>query len=198
MHGFSLISSVAILLSAQGRHLCSCLNYCSGSRCWSIACQWHPVAPHPQRQPSTYLSATVMWLHRTAQGEFFWGEPRRMLTLEVWWWKTFLLCFVERQLMIHPDPVVRPSAAALTKHPLLRPSLGKAAQLQEQLNVEKFKTAMLERWSLALSNSKERCVNCVQCGLDINSYLGGRTYSSCYLHLYLNFIPWCLYHPQPL
>ncbi|KAG8138294.1 hypothetical protein E2320_004197 [Naja naja] len=49
------------------------------------------------------------------------------------------------KLMIHPDPIVRPSAAALTKHPLLRPSLGKAAQLQEQLNVEKFKTAMLER-----------------------------------------------------
>ncbi|KAM3832985.1 wee1-like protein kinase 2 [Vipera latastei] len=49
------------------------------------------------------------------------------------------------KLMVHPDPVVRPSAAALTKHPLLRPSLGKAAQLQEQLNVEKFKTAMLER-----------------------------------------------------
>ncbi|XP_054844909.1 wee1-like protein kinase 2 [Eublepharis macularius] len=49
------------------------------------------------------------------------------------------------KLMIHPDPVARPSAAALTKHPVLRPSLGKAAQLQKQLNVEKSKTAMLER-----------------------------------------------------
>ncbi|XP_064370361.1 wee1-like protein kinase 2 [Dromaius novaehollandiae] len=49
------------------------------------------------------------------------------------------------KLMIHPDPVARPSATALTKHPVLRPSLGKAVQLQKQLNVEKCKTAMLER-----------------------------------------------------
>ncbi|XP_066039911.1 wee1-like protein kinase 2 isoform X1 [Chamaea fasciata] len=49
------------------------------------------------------------------------------------------------KLMIHPDPVQRPSATALTKHPILRPSCGKAVQLQEQLNVEKCKTAMLER-----------------------------------------------------
>ncbi|XP_054242600.1 wee1-like protein kinase 2 [Indicator indicator] len=49
------------------------------------------------------------------------------------------------ELMIHPDPVERPSATALTKHPVLRPSRGKAAQLQKQLNVEKCKTAMLER-----------------------------------------------------
>ncbi|NXY26536.1 WEE2 kinase, partial [Atrichornis clamosus] len=49
------------------------------------------------------------------------------------------------KLMIHPDPVQRPSATALTKHPVLRPSCGKALQLQEQLNVEKCKTAMLER-----------------------------------------------------
>ncbi|NXA13190.1 WEE2 kinase, partial [Sapayoa aenigma] len=49
------------------------------------------------------------------------------------------------KLMIHPDPVERPSATALTKHPVLRPSCGKAVQLQEALNVEKCKTAMLER-----------------------------------------------------
>ncbi|NXN16538.1 WEE2 kinase, partial [Indicator maculatus] len=49
------------------------------------------------------------------------------------------------ELMIHPDPVERPSATALTKHPVLCPSRGKAAQLQKQLNVEKCKTAMLER-----------------------------------------------------
>ncbi|XP_062991121.1 wee1-like protein kinase 2 [Elgaria multicarinata webbii] len=49
------------------------------------------------------------------------------------------------ELMIHPDPVARPAATVLTKHPVLRPSLGKAAQLQKQLNVERFKTAMLER-----------------------------------------------------
>ncbi|XP_065537423.1 wee1-like protein kinase 2 isoform X3 [Lathamus discolor] len=47
--------------------------------------------------------------------------------------------------MIHPDPAERPSAMALTKHPVLRPSRGKAVQLQKQLNVEKCKTAMLER-----------------------------------------------------
>ncbi|NXT01293.1 WEE2 kinase, partial [Jacana jacana] len=49
------------------------------------------------------------------------------------------------KLMIHPDPVERPSATALTKHPVLRPSCGKAVQLQKQLNVEKCRTAMLER-----------------------------------------------------
>uniref|UniRef100_A0A8C0FNJ3 non-specific protein-tyrosine kinase n=1 Tax=Bubo bubo TaxID=30461 RepID=A0A8C0FNJ3_BUBBB len=55
-------------------------------------------------------------------------------------------CFLELlKLMIHPDPVERPSATALTKHPVLCPSRGKAVQLQKQLNVEKCKTAMLER-----------------------------------------------------
>ncbi|KAM6291194.1 wee1-like protein kinase 2 [Porphyrio hochstetteri] len=49
------------------------------------------------------------------------------------------------KLMIHPDPAERPSATALTKHPILRPFRGKAVQLQKQLNVEKCKTAMLER-----------------------------------------------------
>ncbi|NWW92752.1 WEE2 kinase, partial [Rhynochetos jubatus] len=49
------------------------------------------------------------------------------------------------ELMIHPDPAERPSASALAKHPVLCPSRGKAVQLQKQLNVEKRKTAMLER-----------------------------------------------------
>ncbi|NXG76844.1 WEE2 kinase, partial [Baryphthengus martii] len=49
------------------------------------------------------------------------------------------------KLMIHPDPVERPSATALTKHPVLCPSRGKTVQLQKQLHVEKCKTAMLER-----------------------------------------------------
>ncbi|XP_067998277.1 wee1-like protein kinase 2 isoform X1 [Melanerpes formicivorus] len=49
------------------------------------------------------------------------------------------------ELMIHPDPVERPSATALTKHPVLCPSRGKAAELQKQLYVEKCKIAMLER-----------------------------------------------------
>ncbi|XP_004741680.1 wee1-like protein kinase 2 [Mustela putorius furo] len=47
--------------------------------------------------------------------------------------------------MIHPDPRERPSAAALARSRVLRPSLGKAEELQQQLNLEKFKTATLER-----------------------------------------------------
>ncbi|XP_030164452.1 wee1-like protein kinase 2 [Lynx canadensis] len=47
--------------------------------------------------------------------------------------------------MIHPDPRERPSAAALARSRVLRPSLGKAEELQHQLNLEKFKTATLER-----------------------------------------------------
>ncbi|CAI5786260.1 kinase 2 [Podarcis lilfordi] len=75
--------------------------------------------------------------------------------------------FVELlSLMIHPDPVVRPSATALTKHSVLRPSLGKAAQLQEQLNVERFKIAMLERElraaRLAQSFKKDKFLECAR------------------------------------
>ncbi|XP_061494743.1 wee1-like protein kinase 2 [Rhineura floridana] len=70
------------------------------------------------------------------------------------------------KLMIHPDPVARPSATALTKHSVLRPSLGKAAQLQEQLNVERFKIAVLERElraaRLAQSIKKDRFLECVR------------------------------------
>ncbi|XP_034876202.1 wee1-like protein kinase 2 [Mirounga leonina] len=47
--------------------------------------------------------------------------------------------------MIHPDPRERSSAAALARSRVLRPSLGKAEELQQQLNLEKFKTATLER-----------------------------------------------------
>uniref|UniRef100_A0A452RG92 Wee1-like protein kinase n=1 Tax=Ursus americanus TaxID=9643 RepID=A0A452RG92_URSAM len=50
-----------------------------------------------------------------------------------------------QQNMIHPDPRERPSAAALARSRVLRPSLGKAEELQQQLNLEKFKTATLER-----------------------------------------------------
>ncbi|KGL82844.1 Wee1-like kinase 2, partial [Tinamus guttatus] len=70
------------------------------------------------------------------------------------------------KLMIHPDPVKRPSATALTKNPVLRPSLGKAVQLQQQLNVEKCKTAMLERElkeaRLAQSLLKEQPSECAK------------------------------------
>ncbi|XP_029778343.1 wee1-like protein kinase 2 [Suricata suricatta] len=47
--------------------------------------------------------------------------------------------------MIHRDPRERPSAAALARSRVLRPSLRKAEELQHQLNLEKFKTAALER-----------------------------------------------------
>ncbi|XP_060734600.1 wee1-like protein kinase 2 [Tachysurus vachellii] len=51
------------------------------------------------------------------------------------------------QTMLDPDPAVRPSASALCRHPVLRRErAGKlAAQLRRELNVEKFRTAMLER-----------------------------------------------------
>ncbi|XP_075131349.1 wee1-like protein kinase 2 [Leptodactylus fuscus] len=65
--------------------------------------------------------------------------------------------------LIDPDPAARPSAAALVKHPVLRRSLGKAAQLQKQLNVEKFKTAMLERElkaaKQAQNSGKDECMD---------------------------------------
>ncbi|XP_069759324.1 wee1-like protein kinase 2-A isoform X2 [Narcine bancroftii] len=47
--------------------------------------------------------------------------------------------------LISPDPVQRPSSAALTRHPILRRNSSKvASQLQKELNVERFRTAMLE------------------------------------------------------
>lgn len=51
------------------------------------------------------------------------------------------------QLLLHPDPAKRPSAKGLCKHVVLREEKnGKlAAQLRRELNVEKFKTAMLEK-----------------------------------------------------
>lgn len=50
-----------------------------------------------------------------------------------------------QQNMIHPDPSERPSAAGLARSRVLRPSLRKAEELQQQLNLEKSKTATLER-----------------------------------------------------
>ncbi|XP_051886362.1 wee1-like protein kinase 2 [Pristis pectinata] len=48
--------------------------------------------------------------------------------------------------LISPDPVERPSSAALTRHPVLRRNSSKvASQLRKELNVERFRTAMLER-----------------------------------------------------
>ncbi|XP_013360476.1 PREDICTED: wee1-like protein kinase 2 [Chinchilla lanigera] len=47
--------------------------------------------------------------------------------------------------MIHPDPRERPSAAALVKSQVLRPSVKTMEELQQQLNLEKSKIATLER-----------------------------------------------------
>nr|XP_003475385.2 wee1-like protein kinase 2 [Cavia porcellus] len=47
--------------------------------------------------------------------------------------------------MIHPDPKERPSAAALAKSQVLRPSLSTTEELQRQLILEKSKIAALER-----------------------------------------------------
>ncbi|EHB04440.1 Wee1-like protein kinase 2 [Heterocephalus glaber] len=47
--------------------------------------------------------------------------------------------------MIHPDPSERPSAAALVRSQVLRPSLKTTEELQQQLNLEKSKIAILER-----------------------------------------------------
>ncbi|XP_048193674.1 wee1-like protein kinase 2 [Perognathus longimembris pacificus] len=47
--------------------------------------------------------------------------------------------------MIHPDPEERPSAAALARSHILRPSLGTTEKLQQQLDLEKSKIATLER-----------------------------------------------------
>lgn len=50
------------------------------------------------------------------------------------------------QLLLDPDPEKRPSAKELCKHPGLKSDgPGKLAQLQKELNVEKFRTAMLEK-----------------------------------------------------
>ncbi|XP_053175220.1 wee1-like protein kinase 2 [Scomber japonicus] len=51
------------------------------------------------------------------------------------------------QLLLDPDPMKRPSARELCKHAVLREGrTGRlAAQLRRELNVEKFRTAMLEK-----------------------------------------------------
>ncbi|XP_058607304.1 wee1-like protein kinase 2 isoform X2 [Onychostoma macrolepis] len=59
----------------------------------------------------------------------------------------FLAYEVLRETLLDPDPTTRPSASALCRHDVLRKErAGKlAAQLRKELNVEKFRTAMLER-----------------------------------------------------
>uniref|UniRef100_A0A8C2VCH0 Wee1-like protein kinase n=1 Tax=Chinchilla lanigera TaxID=34839 RepID=A0A8C2VCH0_CHILA len=57
--------------------------------------------------------------------------------------------------MIHPDPRERPSAAALVKSQVLRPSVKTMEELQQQLNLEKSKIATLERKSLLQTRIKK-------------------------------------------
>ncbi|MED6273736.1 hypothetical protein CHARACLAT_009565 [Characodon lateralis] len=51
------------------------------------------------------------------------------------------------QSLLDPDPIKRPSAKELCKHTVLREKRTErlAAQLRRELNVEKFRTAMLEK-----------------------------------------------------
>ncbi|OCT86098.1 hypothetical protein XELAEV_18019792mg [Xenopus laevis] len=63
------------------------------------------------------------------------------------------------KLLVHPDPVTRPPAASLAKNSVLRRCVGKAAELQKQLNVEKFKTAMLERELQAAKLAQDECLD---------------------------------------
>lgn len=55
--------------------------------------------------------------------------------------------FSPRQLLLDPDLTKRPSARELCKHTVLREDrTGRvAARLRRELNVEKFRTAMLEK-----------------------------------------------------
>jgi hypothetical protein len=61
--------------------------------------------------------------------------------------------------MIHPDPEDRPSATALARSQVLRPFLGKTEELQQQLNMEKFKIATLERYIWRVGVKKESISN---------------------------------------
>lgn len=67
----------------------------------------------------------------------------------------YFLLVLYNQNMIHPDAEQRPSAAALARNRVLRPSLGKTEELQQQLNLEKFKTATLERYIFGWWGSKK-------------------------------------------
>ncbi|KAI1888546.1 hypothetical protein AGOR_G00186280 [Albula goreensis] len=51
------------------------------------------------------------------------------------------------QMLLDPTPHLRPSASALCRHPFLRRESAQkmASQLRKELNVERFRTAMLER-----------------------------------------------------
>ncbi|KAL7866443.1 hypothetical protein AOLI_G00142570 [Acnodon oligacanthus] len=72
------------------------------------------------------------------------------------------------KLMIHPDPACRPSASTLTKHPvLLSTSKLSADSLQDQLNAEKFKNALLlkelKEVQLATAAAQENAHNAASC-----------------------------------
>ena len=87
--------------------------------------------------PSTQREAEFQQIH---QQKLAWSWPG---------WGDFLNSEAPisfgHQSMIHPDPRERPSAAALARSQVLHPSMGKAEELQQQLNLERMKTATLER-----------------------------------------------------
>uniref|UniRef100_A0A8C2KX89 WEE1 homolog 2 (S. pombe) n=1 Tax=Cyprinus carpio TaxID=7962 RepID=A0A8C2KX89_CYPCA len=60
--------------------------------------------------------------------------------------------------LLDPDPATRPSASALCRHDVLKERAGKlAAQLCKELNVEKFRTAVLEQKERKMDGAKKIC-----------------------------------------
>lgn len=71
-------------------------------------------------------------------------------------------CFVLffPQLMIHPDPTRRPSTSDLIKHPVLLTTARMSAdQLRVELNAEKFKNALLQKYVLHRSLPSVYCLH---------------------------------------
>ncbi|XP_048877356.1 wee1-like protein kinase 2 isoform X3 [Brienomyrus brachyistius] len=72
------------------------------------------------------------------------------------------------QMMLDPEPALRPSASVLCRNPLLRKegTTTVADQLRKELNVEKFRTAMLERElqeaRLAVLSPQQRARPCLK------------------------------------
>lgn len=64
------------------------------------------------------------------------------------------------QLMIHPDPSKRPSTSDLIRHPVLLTAARMSAdQLRVELNAEKFKNALLQKYVLSTSSSLSAAVD---------------------------------------
>uniref|UniRef100_A0A8C1QSH6 WEE1 homolog 2 (S. pombe) n=1 Tax=Cyprinus carpio TaxID=7962 RepID=A0A8C1QSH6_CYPCA len=66
--------------------------------------------------------------------------------------------FKYQKYSCYPDPTTRPSASALCRHDVLKERAGKlAAQLCKELNVEKFRTAVLEQIERKMDGAKKIC-----------------------------------------